>query len=131
MIAPDQLVDRDPARNVADAWDERDENEREAEQAHDRDDQDVGAHLIPDRYGEDVPAGSRGGRSERLIPPMTLALSLFAIGLGAILKFAVTTTVGGINIATVGVILMVIGAVGLAIGLWLAATGRSSADQPM
>ena len=62
---------------------------------------------------------------------MTLALSLFAIGLGAILKFAVTTTVGGINIVTVGVILMVIGAVGLAIGLWLAATGRSSADQPM
>jgi hypothetical protein len=62
---------------------------------------------------------------------MTLALSLFAIALGAILKFAVTATVGGIDIGTVGVILVVIGVVGLAIGLWLTATGRSSADQPM
>ena len=62
---------------------------------------------------------------------MTPGLSLFAIALGAVLKFAVTATVGGINIGAVGVILIVIGAVGLAIGLWQTATGRSSADQSM
>jgi hypothetical protein len=87
------------------------------------------AHLIPAQYGEDVLTGSRAGRSERLLALMTIAISLFAIALGAILKFAVTTTAAGIDIATVGVILMVIGAVGLAIGLWLTATGRTSADQ--
>jgi hypothetical protein len=37
----------------------------------------------------------------------------------------------GIDIGTVGVILMVIGTVGLAVGLWLPVTGRGSADQSM
>lgn len=60
---------------------------------------------------------------------MTLGLSLFAIAVGAILKFAVNARVTGISIGTVGVILMVVGAVGLAVGLWLALTGRQSADQ--
>ncbi len=62
---------------------------------------------------------------------MTIGLSLFAIAIGAILKFAVKTTLAGIDIGTVGVILMVIGAIGLAVGLWLAGTGRGSADQSM
>jgi hypothetical protein len=60
---------------------------------------------------------------------VNLALSLFAIALWAIVRFAVAATVGGIDIATVGVILMVIGGVGLTIRLWLTATGRSAADQ--
>jgi len=60
---------------------------------------------------------------------MTIGLSLFAIAVGAILKFAVKTTLAGIDIGTVGVILMVIGATGLALGLWLTVT-RGSADQP-
>ena len=60
---------------------------------------------------------------------MTLGLSLFAIAVGAILKFAVNASVTGISIGTVGVILMVVGAVGMAVGLWLALTDRQSADQ--
>jgi hypothetical protein len=39
---------------------------------------------------------------------MTIGFSLFAIAVGAILKFAVTTQVAGISISTVGVILMVV-----------------------
>ena len=55
---------------------------------------------------------------------MTIGGSLFLIALGAILKYAVTATVAGVEIQTVGVILMVAGAVGLVIGLFLMASGR-------
>ncbi|MEA2155815.1 MAG: hypothetical protein QOE11_1955 [Solirubrobacteraceae bacterium] len=48
---------------------------------------------------------------------MGLGTSIFLIALGAILKFAVKTSVSGISIATVGVILMVVGLVGLLISL--------------
>ena len=44
---------------------------------------------------------------------MRLGASLFLIALGAILKFAVTKHISGIDLAVVGVILMVIGAIGL------------------
>lgn len=50
---------------------------------------------------------------------MTIGSSLFLIALGAILKFAVTASVGGIDLQTVGVILMVVGIVGLIVGLLL------------
>jgi hypothetical protein len=50
---------------------------------------------------------------------MTIGTSIFLIAVGAILKFAVTATVAGIEIQTVGVILMVAGAIGLVIGLFL------------
>jgi hypothetical protein len=59
---------------------------------------------------------------------MSLGLSLFVIAVGAILKFAVKATLNGIDIGTVGVILMAIGGVGLAVSLWLTATGRSAGD---
>jgi hypothetical protein len=53
--------------------------------------------------------------------------SLFSIAVGAILKFAVETTVAGIDIGVVGVILMVIGGIGLVIGLVLASdSGRQT-----
>ena len=55
---------------------------------------------------------------------MTIGASLFLIALGAILKYAVTATVAGVEIHTVGVILMVAGALGLVIGLFLVASGR-------
>jgi hypothetical protein len=43
----------------------------------------------------------------------TAGFSLFTIALGAILKFAVTAQLDGIKLSTVGVILMVVGAIGL------------------
>ena len=55
---------------------------------------------------------------------MTIGGSLFLIALGAILKYAVTATVAGVEIQTVGVILMVAGAIGLVIGLFLMTSGR-------
>ena len=46
---------------------------------------------------------------------MSLGSSLFLIGVGAILYFAVDADISGLEISTVGVILMVIGLVGLLI----------------
>ena len=48
---------------------------------------------------------------------MGIGTSIFLIALGAILKFAVTTSVSGIELATVGVILMIVGIIGLIISL--------------
>jgi len=50
---------------------------------------------------------------------MTIGTSIFLIAVGAILKYAVTATVAGIEIQTVGLILMIAGVVGLVIGLFL------------
>jgi len=61
---------------------------------------------------------------------MTIGASLFLIAIGAILKFAVTVTVAGVDLQTVGVILMVVGFVGLLLALFLAFTGRSSGLPP-
>jgi hypothetical protein len=57
---------------------------------------------------------------------MTIGASIFLIAVGAILKFAVTYTVAGIDIQTVGVILMVAGAIGLILGLFLMANARKA-----
>jgi hypothetical protein len=57
---------------------------------------------------------------------MTYGLSLFAIAVGAILKFAVKAHLAGIDISIVGVILMVIGAVGLCVSVWLTLADRES-----
>jgi sulfite exporter TauE/SafE len=55
---------------------------------------------------------------------MGIGTSIFLIAVGAILKFAVTASVSGIQLATVGVILMVVGIIGLVISLffWTRAT---------
>jgi Domain of unknown function (DUF6458) len=50
---------------------------------------------------------------------MTIGASIFLIAVGAILKYAVDVTVQGIDIQTIGLILMIAGAVGLLIGLFL------------
>jgi Domain of unknown function (DUF6458) len=55
---------------------------------------------------------------------MTIGGSILLIAVGAILNFAVTAAVAGIDIQTVGVILMVAGAIGLVIGLFLLASER-------
>lgn len=48
---------------------------------------------------------------------MSIGASLFLIAIGAILKFAVTASVSGIELATVGTILMIVGIIGLAVSL--------------
>ena len=45
---------------------------------------------------------------------MALGTSLFLIAVGAILKFAVADAVDGVDLSTIGIILIVVGAV-----LWL------------
>jgi hypothetical protein len=44
---------------------------------------------------------------------MGIGISLFLIAVGAILTFAVDLVADGVNLETVGVILMIVGAVGL------------------
>jgi Domain of unknown function (DUF6458) len=56
---------------------------------------------------------------------MTIGTSLFLIAVGAILRYAVTFHVNGIDLQTVGVILMVAGGAGLVIGLGLITRDRS------
>lgn len=48
---------------------------------------------------------------------MTFGTSIFLIAVGAILRYAVTATVSGIDITTVGLILMIVGIAGLVISL--------------
>jgi hypothetical protein len=52
---------------------------------------------------------------------LTLGTSIFLIAAGAILRYAVTANVEGINLDVVGLILMIVGVVGLALSLiWMA-----------
>jgi hypothetical protein len=55
---------------------------------------------------------------------MRIGAALFLIAVGAILKWAVTKQVSGIDLPMVGVILMVIGIIGLALELILWASRR-------
>ena len=56
---------------------------------------------------------------------MGLGTSLVLIAIGAILKFAVTASVSGVKLETVGLILMVIGVIGLLASLfWMASARR-------
>jgi hypothetical protein len=61
---------------------------------------------------------------------MSLGASLFLIAVGAILRFAVTATFAGIDIQTVGTILLVIGVIGFAISLWLYLASRRTTQGP-
>ena len=51
---------------------------------------------------------------------MGIGTSVFLMALGAILYFAVTASVSGISLATVGLILMIAGAIGLLVSLFMA-----------
>ena len=48
---------------------------------------------------------------------MGIGVSLILIAAGAILTWAVNATVSGLNIHTIGVILMVVGAIGIVLSL--------------
>ena len=66
----------------------------------------------------DVAEVLRGGRRgeastvEKEVP-VGLGTSLFLIAVGAILRFAVTATVSGVSVQTIGTILMIVGVIGL------------------
>jgi Domain of unknown function (DUF6458) len=55
---------------------------------------------------------------------MGIGTSLFLVAVGAILYFAVDATVSGLEITTVGLILMIIGGIGLLISLFLISSYR-------
>jgi hypothetical protein len=61
---------------------------------------------------------------------VTIGTSLFLIAVGAILKFAITAHVSGVNLQTVGVILMVVGGLGLVLGLFLLTRARTATIPP-
>jgi hypothetical protein len=48
---------------------------------------------------------------------MSIGTSIVLIGAGAILRYAVTATVSGISLTTVGLILMIVGVLGLVLSL--------------
>jgi hypothetical protein len=55
---------------------------------------------------------------------MPLGTSIFLIAVGAILRYAVTASTSGINLQTVGLILIIVGIVGLVISLfWMISWG--------
>jgi hypothetical protein len=62
---------------------------------------------------------------------MGISGSLILIAVGAILKWAVTASVSGVNLDTIGVILMVVGAVGLVLSVifWSTWGGFGSASR--
>jgi hypothetical protein len=55
---------------------------------------------------------------------MRIGASFALIGIGAVLKFAVTKPVSGISLGTVGVIMMILGVVGLLVTLAMMTTRR-------
>ena len=61
---------------------------------------------------------------------MSLGASLFLIAVGAILHFAVTATLAGIDIQVVGTILMIIGVIGFVISLCFYLASRRSTPGP-
>ena len=64
---------------------------------------------------------------------MGIGTSIFLIAVGAILKFAVTAEVSGLELATVGVILMICGVVGLVLSLFMFNSARRTVvtDRPV
>ncbi len=48
---------------------------------------------------------------------MSIGFSIFLIAVGAILRYAVTASVSGVELETVGLILMIAGIIGLVISL--------------
>lgn len=49
---------------------------------------------------------------------MSLGTSLFLIAVGAVLRFAVSVSTKGVDVQTIGLILMIVGGVGLILSLF-------------
>jgi hypothetical protein len=63
-----------------------------------------------------------------------IGTSIFLIAIGAILYFAVNASISGLEIATVGLILMIVGILGLIISIYfmsIATRRRDGADGPV
>ena len=60
---------------------------------------------------------------------MGIGTSLFLIAVGAILYFAVDASVSGLEIQTVGLILMIIGVLGLVISFFFLSTARRATSE--
>jgi Flp pilus assembly protein protease CpaA len=60
---------------------------------------------------------------------MGIGTSIVLIAIGAILKWAVTTSVSGVSLSTIGTILLVVGIVGLVISLIFAMGWYGRRDQ--
>jgi fluoride ion exporter CrcB/FEX len=54
--------------------------------------------------------------------PMGIGTSLFLIAVGAILRYAVSDAINGVNLQTVGLILLIVGVVGLIISVFMTLT---------
>ena len=59
-----------------------------------------------------------------MLRPMGIGTSLFLIAVGAILYFAVDADLSGLEISTIGIILMVVGIIGLLISLFMVSSAR-------
>jgi Domain of unknown function (DUF6458) len=67
---------------------------------------------------------------------MTIGAGIFLIAVGAILKFATNIHIQGVSVDTIGVILMIAGAVGLVLGIfqefiWSRRRGVAPAEPPV
>jgi heme/copper-type cytochrome/quinol oxidase subunit 2 len=74
-------------------------------------------------WGESANVGIEGRGLWAYLPKMTFGTSLLLIAVGAILRYAVTATVSGVDLHVVGLVLMIVGVVGLVfsllwIGVW-------------
>jgi phosphate/sulfate permease len=64
-----------------------------------------------------------------MLQAMGIGTSLFLTAIGAILYFAVDATVSGLEIQTVGLILMIIGVIGLLISFYFLSTARRATTE--
>jgi hypothetical protein len=57
-------------------------------------------------------------------------MSIFLIAAGAILRYAITITISGVELQTVGLILMIVGIIGLVISLAVMFVGDKRDEYP-
>jgi hypothetical protein len=59
---------------------------------------------------------------------MSIGASLFMIAVGAILRYAVSDSIEGVDLAVIGLILMIVGIVGLLLSLFMYARATRRTD---
>jgi hypothetical protein len=59
---------------------------------------------------------------------MSIGASLFMIAVGAILRYAVSDSIEGVDLPVIGLILMIVGIVGLVLSLFLYANATRRTD---